>query len=128
MNLRLDEGVRLWIGHAETLVRYIRRQAEGHEDRQAPARCLIEYIGVHIAATVTGDDIVELTHAACTVIRSAGWVSDILLSDLSLWALHGPPSVQAARQASTPPPSIGALQAADTFGIFHQNQGDAAHG
>lgn len=116
--LRLDEGVRLWIAHADVIVRHIRHQADGKEELQAPARALFENIGVHIAATVTGDDLVELTHNAGCVIRAATWVSDVLLADLCMWALHGPPSVQAARRASSPPPTLAELQAADTFNLF----------
>jgi hypothetical protein len=117
--LRLDEGVRLWIQHADALVRHIRRQADDKDELQAPARVLFEHIGVHIAATVTGDDVVELTHNAGCVIRAAAWVSDVLLADLCMWALHGPPSIQAARQASSPPPTVAELQAADTFNLFN---------
>jgi hypothetical protein len=72
--LRLDEGVRLWIQHADALVRHIRRQADDKEDLQAPARVLFEHIGVHIAATVTGDDVVELTHKK--PIEFSEWVHD----------------------------------------------------
>lgn len=112
--LRLDQGVRLWMRHAESLVRDIVRQA-GADD---PADRLCELIGIHIAAVVTGDDVVEFLHNGCCVVRAAHFVSDVVLADLAMWAVHGPPSVLAARRAGDNPPTVRELASRDTFKIF----------
>lgn len=111
---RLDEGVRLWIRHAEGLLRDIERLGAPTPELLGP---LVAELGAHVAATVAGEDAVETLHSACTVLRAAGWVSDVVLADLALWAIQGPPSVYAARAAGAVP-SLEELRQGDPFGLF----------